>query len=208
MKTCTKCGVSKPAEDFSRNAKAKDGRQSKCKHCCYEMHRAWLTPEKRKAYRDRNRDHINRQQREWRERNKDVVKATKRAWRAGNNAREAEYRRRAYNSDIQVARINAYRKANPGYVTAANAKRHATKLQATPPWLTQAHLTQIAMVYKEASDLGHHVDHIVPLRGKTVCGLHVPWNLQILDPSTNTSKGNRFWPDSWDEVSQLKYMLT
>lgn len=73
-------------------------------------------------------------------------------------------------------------------------KRRAAKINATPPW---ADLQKIREVYEEAArlqaDTGviHEVDHIVPLRGKNVCGLHVHWNLRAVPRDENRKKSNR-----------------
>jgi len=82
------------------------------------------------------------------------------------------------------------------------ARRRSYKLKATPDWLTQEHLEEIKNFYWLAQDLKsvtgetYHVDHIVPLKGKSVCGLHVPWNLQILPADINLSKGNHYANDA------------
>jgi hypothetical protein len=70
--------------------------------------------------------------------------------------------------------------------------------KATPAWANQA---KIAALYEEAQTLSGmmgepcHVDHIVPLKSKIVCGLHCEANLQILPGLENMKKGNRVWPD-------------
>jgi hypothetical protein len=69
-----------------------------------------------------------------------------------------------------------------------SAKRKANKLNATPSW---ADLQKIKEIYDNCPE-GYHVDHIIPLQGMYVCGLHVENNLQYLSASENTSKGNKY----------------
>lgn len=71
------------------------------------------------------------------------------------------------------------------------ARRTGIKL-ATPNW---ADLKDIADVYMEAAYMQMQVDHIVPLKSKLVCGLHVWDNLQLMDATKNNQKNNRHWPD-------------
>ena len=88
-----------------------------------------------------------------------------------------------------------YARSTPDIENARNAKRRATKLNATPAW---ADLAKIQKMYyacqqiSEATGILHHVDHIVPLQGKSVCGLHVEYNLRIIPATENLSKANKF----------------
>ena len=77
------------------------------------------------------------------------------------------------------------------------AKRRATKLKATPKWLKDYHEDDIKKIYEYRTELNKiagyvmfHVDHIVPLQGNNVCGLHVPWNLRVITAEENLQKGN------------------
>lgn len=68
---------------------------------------------------------------------------------------------------------------------------------ATPKWLTEDYKKEIEKIYKlcrettKATGIKHEVDHIVPICGKTVSGLHVPWNLQIITKEQNGKKSNK-----------------
>lgn len=85
-----------------------------------------------------------------------------------------------------------WRESNRGLWNAYMASRKASKIRATPKWLTAEQLQEILDWYEFAAAFNSTVDHIVPLRGKNVCGLHVPWNFQLLTSSENSRKGNRF----------------
>lgn len=78
---------------------------------------------------------------------------------------------------------------------AGGARRRCARINSQPAWVAQH---EIAAIYKTCVEISkrtgveHHVDHIVPLRGRKVCGLHVPWNLQVIPSVENLRKGNKF----------------
>lgn len=117
----------------------------------------------------------------WRSENSELLCALSQQWRKINPERVKKV-------------AAAYRKNNLHRQAANEARRRAAKLRATPAW---ADLEKIRTIYEDAQKQGMEVDHVVPLRGRTVCGLHVENNLQLLTKKENGSKNNRFWPDSF-----------
>lgn len=162
---------------------------------------AKANPEKKKAayakWRAANPERVKALGAKWVAANPEKKRAADARWRAENQERlRAEAAKRyAANAEKCNARMAEWRATNPEKVNAVNAKRRAAKLQAYPAWLSAQQVRAMRLVYAEAvrrtkeTGVIYHVDHIVPLLGKNVRGLHVPWNLRVLSATDNCLKG-------------------
>ena len=108
------------------------------------------------------------------------------AWCVANPERSAEIKREWRNRNPEADRKYYERNKERSYAQRDSYRRRCK--EAMPEW---ADRRAILDVYKEAKRLGLSVDHIVPLHNPTVCGLHVPWNLQLLPLEDNIRKGNK-----------------
>ena len=105
-------------------------------------------------------------------------------WRDGNRDKLQARDRRRYEGSYGLLIFN-------------NKRRLEQLRKATPSWLTAEHKRQMAEIYKSAmhmteiTGVEHAVDHVWPLRGRHSCGLHVPWNLQIVPAAWNNRKANK-----------------
>lgn len=131
-----------------------------------------------------NKDSRNKKAAIYREANREKVNTASRIYARNNKEKLYEY-------------AIKFKEANRGLVNSWAMKRHCAKLQRTPPWLSTTHLREIQHIYTLSAQLTketgvvHHVDHIVPLQGETVSGLHVPWNLRAIPFYENCSKSNK-----------------
>ena len=171
-KACKSCGEVKPLDSFHKRTAAKDGHQVVCKPCA--IARAV------KHQRDNAATALPRIK-AWGEANKEKTLAYKAKWKDENKER---------NSEIN----SVWKKSNPERVRAASNKRNAIQRQATPVWANQFFISEaydLAKLRTKATGIKWSVDHIIPLSGDVVCGLHVENNLQVIPLSENCRKGTR-----------------
>jgi hypothetical protein len=148
----------------------------------------------------RDLENAKRLKKEWYERNKELTKERARAWHLANPEKASESKQKWRQENIQTHNaINREWFANNKNKRASyEGKRRAAQLQRTPKWLTDSELRMIEAKYSLAAmltrDTGiiHHVDHIIPLQGKKVSGLHVFSNLRVISGSENVKKSNSF----------------
>jgi hypothetical protein len=202
MKRCSTCKIERPLSDFWKRPSSSDGLRGRCIPCCkagqdvwnvknaerkaaanrayFEAHRD-ENAERCSAYYSANKVRLNQQAKDYAARNPEKIRTINRRKRLEKG------------EHLRAERRRHYRENKPAYKAAAVARKEHVRM-ATPPW---ADLKKIAAIYAEAermtleTGVPHHVDHIYPLRGKTMCGLHVEGNLQILHAVANLRKSNR-----------------
>jgi hypothetical protein len=176
-KCCIDCLVNLTLDKFSKNRTKKYGVQNCCKTCMSI-----------RGANARRNDPLR-------------VKAVKDRW---NRKAGLEYfrlkRRREYASNVEREREKAteYRKRNADKVNAATVKRKVIKLKASPSWGNDFFIQEaynLAQLRTKLFGFSWHVDHIVPLKSKLVCGLHAFTNLQVIPAIINLTKRNRYWQD-------------
>lgn len=151
------------------------------KHSWYLANKERLSA-RQKEYRAQNKERFKAYYAEWKEKNKDKLAANRARWAAKHPEKLKESKK-------------AYERRNPKMRKGASARRRARRAKARPRWLSKEARTQIALFYRNCP-VRYHVDHIIPLQGKNVCGLHVPWNLQYLLATENLRKGSKYGDDA------------
>lgn len=155
--------------NFVKDSRYADGYQNRCKSC-------------QKKY-DAKRFELNRL---------DVLQKSKSYY--DSNLESARLKRAQWRNDHKEYAVEygkLYRQLNPGKHLEKTRRYQAAKMQAVPSWLTPIQIEQMQVMYDSCPE-GYEVDHIIPLQGKDVKGLHVPWNLQHLPKSENRKKSNKY----------------
>lgn len=194
--------------EFSKRPEAADGLRGRCKQCEAAPKNRWYL---------RNKEDHNRRSIEWEKNNPEAIKGYRKKTYLKHTVKNKLYReankkrKRIY--DIKYRELNndkiiQYRKDHPySYnknMLANVRKRQAAKIQRFPLWASN---DRINAVYVDCIEINlaaktagctekFVVDHIVPLQGKLVSGLHVENNLQIITNIENCKKSNKFTPIS------------
>ncbi len=182
-KTCTRCKKEKDKGLFGKGSRESDGLQDWCKQCFRDR---YLEDRERKllvclAWKNKNKEKVREIQRLNYLASKDRRIKNNKIWAKANVLKTRAYKAK-------------YTKANPERSLATMALR--TRSNRSPISIT--YRQEMLLIYKLSKELSWlsesklTVDHIIPVIHKDVCGLHVPWNLQVLPFDMNCKKSNSF----------------
>ena len=200
MKRCCRCKKTKEITLFNKNKSTKDGHAHECRECGLEIgrvsylkNREKILKESKKKYHE-NIELSRKIKRDYASKNRESELSRAKKWYESNKERKQIYDKEYAKKNREKRRLASKknRRLHPKRKQADCALRRCQKMEATPPWVDCLELRKI---YENCPN-GYHVDHIVPLNNKTVCGLHVPWNLQYLTREDNLKKSNHY---SWGE---------
>ena len=200
MKTCTKCGESKPISEYHKDKSAKDGLYTQCKLCVNARTAAYRekNPGIRKAYSS-----------VYRTKNRDKCRSACRAWRAANQEKEKSYQAdyRSAHRDKAIASLVSWREKYPEKVRIYSQNRRAKK-QANGGKLSHGIAAKLFNLQRGkctccGKPLGNdfHLDHIVPL---SLGGTNTDDNVQLLRATCNMTKSAKH---PIDYMQQLGYLL-
>lgn len=202
MKICCRCKIAKDESRFTTSNQNADGLHPRCKDCSNELNR------ERHAISDRSKhaEIVGR----WRlanpEKTKEINKASYSRNSTSRKKESAEYRK----ANIGYARMlsRLWAKKNAVKMRMTNAARRAAKKNAIPAWAKDEfdsfavkEAYTLARLRSNMTGITWHVDHIVPLRNNRVCGFHCAANIQVITALENHTKGNRMWPEMWQNHS-------
>lgn len=185
----------------------------KHKEECKKKDKAWYEKNKQhkheydqKRYQEKHEELLAQKRDYYNENREDIRKKQKDYYdRTIDERREASKRWADENREYKREKDKEYNKTHTDIRNAGRAKYRAAKMRAVPSW---ADLNKIKEIYKTCEEMNKNsdgikyvVDHIIPLQGKNVCGLHVEYNLQIIAEHTNLQKSNKFNPEQYPEQS-------
>jgi hypothetical protein len=192
---CTVCGEEKNICEFyfSNNKKL---HSSECKACTKEYVKKYKENNRTKVLEAKKNHHKKyySSKKESPEFLKNRSIQTKK-WRNSNKSKVKEYNKQ-------------YKNSNRDLCSAIANKRRVKISTSTPEWINNSELREIYKeknILSEYTGINYSVDHIIPINHEKVCGLHVPWNLQILTKSENSSKNNKFDGTYENESWRLDY---
>jgi hypothetical protein len=223
QKRCTCCGLEKLLAQFWIRHRDSCTRHAQCIECMKQKRdapealakqrsserlryaaNASIVLEKNKRWRQRNPDKLAAKSRRWYAANPEKHRKIVAAWCMANVEKMRVHRQGYYiaNREKIRAAIKTWNDENRINLRPARAKAQAAKrslrLHATPAWADEFIIGEayhLAQLRQQICGGVWHVDHVVPLQGRTVCGLHVENNLRVIPGVENMRKGNRHWPD-------------